>query len=440
MARAHAGCRVRRPEPSSACRSPRRGRSARAHRLHVGASDRRPRGDRRDPRRLGRGGGCLDGIRRLIGGADRRHPAGRRRGDRGDGLPHRAGAAGRSPRRADRRRQRRKVGGDVAAEPGLWFLGLWSRPSLIGYTSTQAARLAARIARAIAESQQAQEEQALLADRDPVGHARRAPRSGGRSRRSPPANSTENTLAVGQRGRSAARCNRSRCPVPGPARGLARRTAASSSSPFSSPTLISMDCLVGELVDGGQHVVDVTACGLAPRRMRRARGLAAVADLTGLDEAAACPAPCRTQRPAQERQPLLPAHLVDPSASGSARPGRSHPVKLSRDVRQARGLPDQRRSRMTDDGGTADGANLTGPSAPGDPRTEAQERARPGQGHRDVQPEGRRRQDDVDHQPGRQPRRVRPPGVAGRPRPAGRAVGGPRRAALRAATTPCTTC
>jgi cation diffusion facilitator CzcD-associated flavoprotein CzcO len=45
-----------------------------------------------------------------------------------------------------------KVGGDVAAEPGLWFLGLWSRPSLIGYTSTQAARLAARIARAIAEA------------------------------------------------------------------------------------------------------------------------------------------------------------------------------------------------------------------------------------------------------------------------------------------------
>ena len=43
--------------------------------------------------------------------------------------------------------------GDVAAEPGLWFLGMWSRPSLIGYTSTQAERVAARIARAIAESQ-----------------------------------------------------------------------------------------------------------------------------------------------------------------------------------------------------------------------------------------------------------------------------------------------
>lgn len=45
------------------------------------------------------------------------------------------------------------VGGDVASEPGLWFLGMWSRPSLIGYTSTQAERVAARIARAIAESQ-----------------------------------------------------------------------------------------------------------------------------------------------------------------------------------------------------------------------------------------------------------------------------------------------
>ncbi|KAA0094154.1 NAD(P)/FAD-dependent oxidoreductase [Mycolicibacterium sp. P1-18] len=46
-----------------------------------------------------------------------------------------------------------KVGGDVAAEPGLWFLGMWSRPSLVGYTSTQAERMAARIARAVAESQ-----------------------------------------------------------------------------------------------------------------------------------------------------------------------------------------------------------------------------------------------------------------------------------------------
>lgn len=45
-----------------------------------------------------------------------------------------------------------RVGGDVAAEPGLWFLGLWSWPSLIGYTSKQAERMAARIARAIAEA------------------------------------------------------------------------------------------------------------------------------------------------------------------------------------------------------------------------------------------------------------------------------------------------
>jgi cation diffusion facilitator CzcD-associated flavoprotein CzcO len=45
-----------------------------------------------------------------------------------------------------------RVGGDVPAEPGLWFLGMWSRPSLIGYTSTQAERTAARIARAVAES------------------------------------------------------------------------------------------------------------------------------------------------------------------------------------------------------------------------------------------------------------------------------------------------
>ncbi len=44
------------------------------------------------------------------------------------------------------------AGGDVSAEPGLWFLGLWSRPSLIGYPSKQAERMAARIARAIAEA------------------------------------------------------------------------------------------------------------------------------------------------------------------------------------------------------------------------------------------------------------------------------------------------
>jgi cation diffusion facilitator CzcD-associated flavoprotein CzcO len=54
-----------------------------------------------------------------------------------------------------------KVGGDVAAEPGLWFLGLWSRPSLIGYTSTQAARLAARIARAIAEASRTKKNESI---------------------------------------------------------------------------------------------------------------------------------------------------------------------------------------------------------------------------------------------------------------------------------------
>lgn len=44
------------------------------------------------------------------------------------------------------------AGGDVRAETGLWFLGLWSWPSLIGYTSKQAERLAGRIARDIAEA------------------------------------------------------------------------------------------------------------------------------------------------------------------------------------------------------------------------------------------------------------------------------------------------
>ena len=70
------------------------------------------------------------------------------------------------------------------------------------------------------------------------------------------------------------------------------------------------------------------------------------------------------------------------------------------------------------------------PSAdPADPRARAADRARPGPHHRDVQPEGRRRQDHVDHQPGRGAGRVRPPGAAGRLRPAGRAVGRPGRPA-----------
>ena len=67
-----------------------------------------------------------------------------------------------------------------------------------------------------------------------------------------------------------------------------------------------------------------------------------------------------------------------------------------------------------------------------DSRTQAEERARACEGHRDVQPEGWRRKDDVDDQSGCQPGRVRPPCAAGRPRPAGRAVGRARGAALRA--------
>jgi cation diffusion facilitator CzcD-associated flavoprotein CzcO len=45
-----------------------------------------------------------------------------------------------------------RAGGDVAAEPGLWFLGMLSRPSLIGYVSRQSVRMAGRIARELAEA------------------------------------------------------------------------------------------------------------------------------------------------------------------------------------------------------------------------------------------------------------------------------------------------
>jgi cation diffusion facilitator CzcD-associated flavoprotein CzcO len=45
-----------------------------------------------------------------------------------------------------------KAGGEVAAAAGLWFLGISSRPSLIGYVSKQAERLAGRIAREIADA------------------------------------------------------------------------------------------------------------------------------------------------------------------------------------------------------------------------------------------------------------------------------------------------
>ncbi len=59
-----------------------------------------------------------------------------------------------------------------------------------------------------------------------------------------------------------------------------------------------------------------------------------------------------------------------------------------------------------------------------EPRPRRRARQRPGRG--DVQPEGRRRQDDDHHQPGRLAGRVRPQGAAGRLRPAGLAVGRPR--------------
>ena len=62
-------------------------------------------------------------------------------------------------------------------------------------------------------------------------------------------------------------------------------------------------------------------------------------------------------------------------------------------------------------------------------RTRPARAARPGAHHRPVQPEGRRRQDDLDDQPGCRAGRARPPRAARRLRPAGRAVGRPRRAA-----------
>ena len=66
--------------------------------------------------------------------------------------------------------------------------------------------------------------------------------------------------------------------------------------------------------------------------------------------------------------------------------------------------------------------------------------ARPGAHHRDVQPEGRRRQDDDDHQPGRRARRVRPQGARRRLRPAGRRVGRPRASTRTSWTARSTTC
>lgn len=58
-------------------------------------------------------------------------------------------------------------------------------------------------------------------------------------------------------------------------------------------------------------------------------------------------------------------------------------------------------------------------------------RARARAHHLALQPEGRRRQDDDDHQPGRDAGRVRPPRAGDRLRPAGRALGRPRRRDLR---------
>ncbi|CAA9273826.1 MAG: ParA-like protein, partial [uncultured Blastococcus sp.] len=76
-----------------------------------------------------------------------------------------------------------------------------------------------------------------------------------------------------------------------------------------------------------------------------------------------------------------------------------------------------------------DGGDLT--SGPGEGtaappvRPQAPDPARARSHHRDVQPEGRRRQDDVHHQPGCGTHRVRPARAAHRPGPAGRAVGRP---------------
>ena len=59
----------------------------------------------------------------------------------------------------------------------------------------------------------------------------------------------------------------------------------------------------------------------------------------------------------------------------------------------------------------------------GDPGAQAARHPRQRPGHRDVQPEGRRRQNHDHDQPRRVPGRVRPQGAAGRLRPAGVALG-----------------
>ena len=75
---------------------------------------------------------------------------------------------------------------------------------------------------------------------------------------------------------------------------------------------------------------------------------------------------------------------------------------------------------------TAGQVGPTGRPLPDFPEPPAPDLARPGAHHRDVQPEGWRRQDDDHDQPRRGAGRGRPPGAARRLRPAGRAVGGPR--------------
>ena len=77
---------------------------------------------------------------------------------------------------------------------------------------------------------------------------------------------------------------------------------------------------------------------------------------------------------------------------------------------------------------------------PPDSRARTADRPRPRPRDRRGEPEGRRRQDDVDDQPRRGARRVRPQGAARRLRPAGRAVGRPRRAAPPARDHRSTTC
>ena len=88
------------------------------------------------------------------------------------------------------------------------------------------------------------------------------------------------------------------------------------------------------------------------------------------------------------------------------------------------------------DGLVVGGVGPTGRPMPDVPRAAAAHRARPRPDHRDVQPEGRRRQDDDHHQPGRGAGRVRPQGAAGRLRPAGRALGRPRASTRTSSTRP----